>query len=306
VVRVEKSGLTPVLADQFDGKRLNSPNDLVYPRNRTLFFTDPPFGLPKHHDDPRPETPHSGVFLVRGGKVQLVSTDFTGPNGLAYSPDVKFLYVGNWDEKKVVNRYPVNTDGTLDRGELFFGVTSAFGDDAIDGLKVDQHGNVYVSGRRAVDSRRRGKASWHTSRLRASAQHGMGWRRRPHALSRRANRHLLHSSRRAGGGCVVDSLDSGRELTNANPGGDRLRLKRRRQSVKAPRMRGGIHHFCHMITFARRHAGQELPTWITQRIAELNRIGLVGTGVEFDADDLSVFVDLNDAELVCGILRVRS
>ena len=147
VVRIEQNGLTTVLADTFEGKRFNSPNDLVYRSDGTLFFTDPPFGLPKFHDDPRREAPHAGVYSVRDGKVQLVSTDFTGPNGLAFSPDEKFLYVGNWDEKKkVVNRYPVNADGTLGRGELFFDMTSAPGDDAIDGVKVDQRGNVYASG----------------------------------------------------------------------------------------------------------------------------------------------------------------
>src|SRR5213593_198367 len=147
VVRIEKNGLTTVLADRFEGKRLNSPNDLVYRSDGTLFFTDPPFGLPKFHDDPRREMPHFGVYSVRDGKVQLVSKDFTGPNGLAFSPDEKFLYVGNWDEKKkVVFRYPVNVDGTLGNGELFHDLTSAAGEDAIDGVKVDQRGHVYVSG----------------------------------------------------------------------------------------------------------------------------------------------------------------
>jgi len=111
VVRIEKNGLTTVLADRFNGKRLNSPNDLVYRSDGALFFTDPPFGLPKFGDDPRREQPHSGVYSVKDGKVQLVSTDFTGPNGLAFSPDEKFLYVGDWNTKKaVVNRYPVNAD----------------------------------------------------------------------------------------------------------------------------------------------------------------------------------------------------
>jgi gluconolactonase len=147
VVRIEKNGVTTVLADRYQGKRLNSPNDLVYRSDGTLFFTDPPFGLPKFHSDARRETPFSGVYSVREGKLQLVTTDFTGPNGLAFSPDEKFLYVGDWaDKHKVVNRYLVNADGTLGKGELFFDMTDAPGEDAIDGIKVDQRGNLYVSG----------------------------------------------------------------------------------------------------------------------------------------------------------------
>lgn len=147
VVRIEKNGLTTILADRFEGRRLNSPNDLVYRSDGTLFFTAPPFGLPKAHKDPRREQPHFGVYSVKDGKVHLVSKDFTGPNGLALSPDEKFLYVGNWDDtNKVVKRFPVNADGTLGKGDVFFDMTSAPGDDAIDGIKVDQRGNVYVSG----------------------------------------------------------------------------------------------------------------------------------------------------------------
>ncbi len=147
VVRIEKNGLTTVLADRFNGKRLNSPNDLVYRSDGALFFTDPPFGLPKFADDPSREQPHFGVYSVKDDKVQLVSTDFTGPNGLAFSPDEKFLYVGDWNTKKaVVNRYPVNANATLGKGDLFFDLTTAGADDAIDGIKVDKFGNVYVSG----------------------------------------------------------------------------------------------------------------------------------------------------------------
>lgn len=147
VVRIEKNGLTTMLADRFNGKRLNSPNDLVYRSDGALFFTDPPFGLPKFGDDPRREQPHSGVYSVKDGKVQLVSTVFTGPNGLAFSPDEKFLYVGDWNTKKaVVNRYLVNADATLGKGELFFDLTTPGSDDAVDGIKVDKDGNVYVSG----------------------------------------------------------------------------------------------------------------------------------------------------------------
>lgn len=147
VVRIEKNGLTTVLADKFNGKRLNSPNDLVYRSDGALFFTDPPFGLPKFADDPRREQPHFGVYSVKDGKVQLVSTDFDGPNGLALSPDEKFLYVGTWNTKNaVVNRYPVNVDATLGKGELFFDLTTPGAEDAIDGIKVDRAGNVFVSG----------------------------------------------------------------------------------------------------------------------------------------------------------------
>jgi gluconolactonase len=147
IVRVEADGRETVLADRFEGKRLNSPNDLVYRSDGTLFFTDPPFGLPKLHKDPRRELPFEGVFSVRDGKVQLVSTDMTGPNGIAFSPDEKYLYVGNWDDsRKVIYRYEANPDGTLKNGSIFFDMTSAKGEDAIDGIKVDERGNLYVSG----------------------------------------------------------------------------------------------------------------------------------------------------------------
>ena len=147
VTRIEKDGTETVLADSYQGKRLNSPNDLVYRSDGTLYFTDPPFGLPKFFDDPRKELPFSGVYSIHKGKLQLISKDLTGPNGIAFSPDQKYLYVGNWDEnKKVVMRYEANADGTLSNGKVFFDMTSAPGEDALDGIKVDQEGNLYVSG----------------------------------------------------------------------------------------------------------------------------------------------------------------
>ena len=149
VVRMEKNGQFTVLADKYEGKRLNSPNDLVYKSDGALYFTDPPFGLPKFFDDPRKELPYSGVFRVTpdGGQVQLLTTDLKGPNGLAFSPDEKYLYVDNWDDQeKVVMRYEVSRDGTLANGKVFFDMTSAEGEDALDGLKVDRNGNLYVSG----------------------------------------------------------------------------------------------------------------------------------------------------------------
>ena len=147
VTRLEKDGSLTVLADKYEGKRLNSPNDLVYRSDGTLFFTDPPFGLPKFFDDPRKELPFSGVFSIYRGKLQLVSTDLNGPNGIAFTPDEKFLYVSNWDEKKkIIMRYEVVPDGTLKNGKLFFDMTSSPGEDALDGMKVDRRGNLYVSG----------------------------------------------------------------------------------------------------------------------------------------------------------------
>ncbi len=147
VTRAEKDGRLTVLADRYEGKRLNSPNDLVYRSDGTLFFTDPPFGLPKFYDDPRKELPYSGVFALYQGRLKLVSTDLKGPNGIAFSPDEKYLYVGNWDpEKKIVMRYEVSDDGSLQNGIIFFDMTQAPGEDAIDGIKVDQRGNLYVSG----------------------------------------------------------------------------------------------------------------------------------------------------------------
>ncbi len=147
VIRLEKDGSETVLADKFEGKRLNSPNDLVYRSDGTLFFTDPPFGLPRFFDDPRRELKFSGVYSIYKGKLQLVSTDFAGPNGIAFSPDEKYLYVGDWDDKKkVVMRYEVTSMGKLENGKPFFDMTSAKGEDALDGIKVDQAGNLYVSG----------------------------------------------------------------------------------------------------------------------------------------------------------------
>ena len=147
VTRLEKDGTLTVLADRYRGKRLNSPNDLVYRSDGTLYFTDPPFGLPKFFADPRKELPFSGVFSLQNGKLRLVTTDLSGPNGIAFSPDERYLYVTNWDEKKkVIMRYESQPDGTVKNGMIFFDMTSAPGEDALDGMKVDQKGNLYVSG----------------------------------------------------------------------------------------------------------------------------------------------------------------
>jgi gluconolactonase len=147
VVRVNAHGDVTVLADAFEGRRLNSPNDLVYRSDGTLFFTDPPFGLPAAFDDPERELPFSGVFSVRDGQVRLVTDELTGPNGLAFSPDERYLYVGNWDlGRKVVMRYEIDAAGAVVDRSVLFDMTDAPGDDAIDGVKADVEGNVYACG----------------------------------------------------------------------------------------------------------------------------------------------------------------
>jgi gluconolactonase len=147
VIRVEPHGNITVLAEQHEGRRLNSPNDLVYRSDGTLYFTDPPFGLPEAFDDPKKELAFSGVFQVKDGVVALVTDELEGPNGLAFSPDERYLYVGNWDpRRKVVMRYEIDGSGAVSSGTILFDMTAAQGEDAIDGLKVDQAGNLYVCG----------------------------------------------------------------------------------------------------------------------------------------------------------------
>jgi gluconolactonase len=147
VVRVEPHGNVTVMADRYEGARLSSPNDLVYRSDGALFFTDPPFGLPGVFDDPAKELPFSGVFAVRDGRVILVTDELAGPNGLAFSPDERFLYVGNWDpERKVIMRYEIDADCVVRGASVFADLTAEPGEDALDGLKVDDAGNVFACG----------------------------------------------------------------------------------------------------------------------------------------------------------------
>jgi len=147
VARVNPHGDLTVMADRYEGKRLNSPNDLVYRSDGTLYFTDPPFGLPEGPEDPKRELPFSGVFRVRDSIVSLVTDELAGPNGIAFSPDERTLYVGDWDPgHKAVMRYDVEADGSTSGGRLLVDLTDEPGDDAIDGIKVDRAGRLYVCG----------------------------------------------------------------------------------------------------------------------------------------------------------------
>ena len=155
IIRDEIKGPMTVLSDGYDGKKLNSPNDLVIKSNGDVYFTDPPYGLPKAFADTRKETPYSGVYRIRNGKTDLLTTDLGGPNGIAFSPDETFLYVSNWDIRDIHNtktlwRYEVNrsdgpSDGTLTNGRVFFDMNQTDDDEALDGLKVDVKGNIFAS-----------------------------------------------------------------------------------------------------------------------------------------------------------------
>jgi gluconolactonase len=139
-----------VLADRYRGRRLNSPNDAVYRGNGDLYFTDPPFGLPLAFADPSRELDFSGVFrLARDGRLALLTTDLPAPNGLAFSPDERTLYVSNADPGRPVwMAFPVREDGRLGKGRLFFDATpfTSRWNGLPDGMKVDRGGNLFAAG----------------------------------------------------------------------------------------------------------------------------------------------------------------
>jgi gluconolactonase len=147
IVSIDKDRNVTSFLDKFQGKRFNSPNDLVYRSDGSLYFTDPPYGLVKQDEDPAKELPYNGVFRYAGGKLQVLVKDMTRPNGIAVSPDQKTLYVANSDEKKKVwMRYDVAENGSLSNGRVFFDVTAMTEDGLPDGMKVDAQGNLYCSG----------------------------------------------------------------------------------------------------------------------------------------------------------------
>jgi gluconolactonase len=119
----------------------------VYRSDGSLYFTDPPYGLLQQDEDPRKELPFNGVYRFAEGKLKLIIDDLTRPNGLAFSPDEKTLYVANSDEKrKIWMRYDVQADGTVRNGSLYFDVTSANENGLPDGMKLDARGNLYCAG----------------------------------------------------------------------------------------------------------------------------------------------------------------
>jgi gluconolactonase len=147
LTRLENDGRRTVLADSYKGKRLNSPNDVVCKSDGTLYFTDPPYGLPKRDTDPEKELPFNGIYRLSDGRLQLLYDRLSRPNGLAFSPDEKYLFVANSDpSRKIWMRFEVATDGTLEKGEIFYNATQMLAEGLPDGLKIDRLGNLYCTG----------------------------------------------------------------------------------------------------------------------------------------------------------------
>ncbi|MGH9451540.1 MAG: SMP-30/gluconolactonase/LRE family protein [Terriglobia bacterium] len=148
-----------ILADEYEGKPLNSPNDLVYGPHGALYFTDPPYGLPTQGDrDSLKKLRVNGVYRIldavshKAGappdrsKLELLISNLARPNGIAFSPDYKYLYVDNSAPQKLWMRYRVKPDGTLADGVVFYDATSDHSPGAPDGMKLDVKGNIYSAG----------------------------------------------------------------------------------------------------------------------------------------------------------------
>ncbi len=139
-----------VISSSYNGKKYNSPNDAVYAKNGNLYFTDPPYGLEKGLKDNTKELPFQGVFLVKpGGKSQLVTDKVSYPNGIALSPDNRYLYISNSDNNnKEWTRYELNKDGLIASDTIFYHVSAEEGKipGSPDGMKTDNKGYIYATG----------------------------------------------------------------------------------------------------------------------------------------------------------------
>lgn len=148
VIRIEKDGSRTTLAERFEGKRLNSPNDLVVARDGTVYFTDPSFGLEGTDNSPLRELTFNGVYRLRtNGQIDLLTRELERPNGLVLSPDESILYVANSGGGAVTGwlAYDLGAAG-LSNKRVFFDVTGVQGEGGADGMKVDLAGNVYATG----------------------------------------------------------------------------------------------------------------------------------------------------------------
>jgi len=151
VTRLEKNGNLTVLVDRFQNKRLNCPSNLVYRSDGTLFFTDPPFGLNNRERDSLRELWFSGIYRLKRGKLKLLTNELQGPAGLAFSPDEKYLYVGEWKAgKKTLMRFEVDAKGNLSGRRTLVDMSTPPFSYPTDGLLVDRRGTLYVTGNGGV------------------------------------------------------------------------------------------------------------------------------------------------------------
>lgn len=151
VARLDNDRKFTTLADRYESKRFNSPNDLCFDRKGNLYFTDPPYGLEGNIKDPKKELPFQGVYrLAPDGKLTLLTRDLTFPNGIALSPDEKTLYVAVSDKQKPqIWSYDLASDGSLSNGKVFFDAAPLAAKKLKglpDGLKVDNAGNLWATG----------------------------------------------------------------------------------------------------------------------------------------------------------------
>lgn len=151
IVRLEKDGSFTPVVQFYGGRKLNSPNDLVFNRRGDLYFTDPPYGLDGLNQSPLKELAFNGVYLRRAsGEVILLTSSMTFPNGIALSPDEKTLYVNQSDSTQpIIRAFPVKADGTLGEGRVFFDAAPLAAQGrkgGPDGLKVDVTGHVFSTG----------------------------------------------------------------------------------------------------------------------------------------------------------------
>jgi gluconolactonase len=144
--RMDSKGKIVPFIDRFEGKRLNSPNDLVFAPDGSLWFTDPPYGLSKQDDDPGKELNFNGVYRYRQGKLEAVIRKLPRPNGIGFAPDGRTLYVSNSGPEMFVNAYQINGNSSLSRPSLLISYPNRKSNEVPDGLKVDSYGNIWTTG----------------------------------------------------------------------------------------------------------------------------------------------------------------
>jgi gluconolactonase len=155
ITRFSPTGKLTTVVDRYQGKRLNSPNDLCRSSLGAIYFTDPPWGLPEQNNDPAKELPYNGVYRLYQGEMTLIDSTLSWPNGIALSPDERYLYVANMEISRSNGedqydvfwmRYRLNAAGEVEDKSIFYRAPDTSLPGGPDGMKVDQLGNLFVTG----------------------------------------------------------------------------------------------------------------------------------------------------------------